>query len=68
MTNFGDSETIICITELHLLRQIAYASRDLLKGKDWPEFTQACGGQPALEKAHIDATIQWKEWLDSGME
>ena len=46
--------------EAYLLGKIAETSSDLVKGREWEEFRDACGGMEKLESAHAEAVHAWE--------
>ena len=48
--------------EAYLLGKIAETSSDLVKGREWEEFRDACGGMEKLESAHAEAVHAWEQW------
>jgi hypothetical protein len=48
--------------EAYLLGKIAETSSDLVKGREWEEFRDACGGMEKLEAAHAEAVHAWEQW------
>jgi hypothetical protein len=63
----GDAQETIQSAELFLLRGIAAASSDLIKGREWEEFRDSCGGIEALETAHQDALRAYERWVEEGI-
>ena len=61
-----DKEISVFKKEFVLLRKIAETSRDLIEGKSYPEFRDACGGQDVLDKKHLSAVIDYRNWLADG--
>jgi hypothetical protein len=57
-----DSEMTIYCAEAYLLGKIAETSSDLVKGREWEEFREACGGMGCLEAAHAAAVRAWEQW------
>lgn len=57
-----DSEMTIYCAEAYLLGKIAETSNDLVKGREWDEFREACGGMEKLESAHAEAVHAWEQW------
>jgi hypothetical protein len=57
-----DSEMTIYCAEAYLLRKIAETSSDLVRGREWDEFREACGGMEMLESAHAAAVRAWEQW------
>jgi len=57
-----DSEETIYCAEAYLLRKVAETSSDLVKGRGWEEFRDACGGIAKLEAAHSAAVHAWEQW------
>ena len=57
-----DSEMTIYCAEAYLLGKIAETSSDLVKGRHWEEFREACGGMEKLESAHAEAVHAWEQW------
>ena len=57
-----DSEMTIYCAEAYLLGKIAETSSDLVKGREWDEFREACGGMEKLEAAHAEAVHAWEQW------
>lgn len=57
-----DSEMTIYCAEAYLLGKIAETSSDLVKGREWEEFREACGGMEKLECAHAEAVQAWEQW------
>lgn len=51
--------------ETPLLRRVASAASDYLKGTHDGEFAEACGGLPELRGSLFDAVNGWEEWHDS---
>ena len=61
-----DEEISVFKTEFDLLIKIAKTSNDVIEGKYYPEFRDARGGQDVLEKAHLSAVNNYREWLADG--
>lgn len=57
-----DKQETTYAAELFLLREVASKSSDLVKGREWEEFREACGGMGCLEAAHAAAVRAWEQW------
>lgn len=62
----SDKEVLVYEEELILLRKIAETSSDMVKGRNWVEFREACGGQEKLNQKHENAVREYEDWHNCG--